>query len=118
MSPIRSAASMVSSGWLALRCKSICRTIPLRRKIASVPKKTRPLTRERIVAAAMALSAKDGVEALSMRRLGATLGVEAMSLYHLFPSKQHLIDALVDEAIGSLEFPPEDLPAVERMRRV
>lgn len=66
----------------------------------------------------MALSAKDGLEALSMRRLGAALGVEAMSLYHFFPSKQHLVDALVDEAIGSLEFPPAGLPPVERMRRV
>ena len=78
--------------------------------------RAKPLSRERIVAAAMALSAKHGLEGLSMRRLGAALGVEAMSLYHFFPSKQHLVDALVDEAICSLQFPPESLPPVERMR--
>jgi len=80
--------------------------------------KAKPLSRERIVAAAMALAAKHGLEALSMRRLGAALGVEAMSLYHFFPAKQHLVDAMVDEAIGSIEIPPEGLPPVERMRRL
>jgi AcrR family transcriptional regulator len=53
-----------------------------------------------------------------MRRLGAELGREAMSLYHFFPSKQHLVDALVDHAIASVEFPPGDIEPVERMRRV
>jgi AcrR family transcriptional regulator len=77
-----------------------------------------PLSRGRIVAAALALVERDGLEAFSMRKLGAELGREAMSLYHFFPSKRHLVDALVDEAIASIEFPPERLAAVERMRRV
>ena len=77
-----------------------------------------PLSRERIVAAALEVVDRDGLEALSMRRLGARLGREAMSLYHFFPSKQHLLDALVDAAIGSIEFPPEDLPPLDRMREV
>jgi AcrR family transcriptional regulator len=80
-----------------------------------VPK---PLSRERIVEAALALVARDGLEALTMRRLGAELGREAMSLYHFFPSKQHLVDALVDHAITSVEFPPEGMQPLERMRRV
>lgn len=79
---------------------------------------TQPLSRERIVAAALEVVDRDGLEALSMRRLGARLGREAMSLYHFFPSKQHLLDALVDAAIGSIEFPPEDLPPLDRMREV
>src|SRR5262249_54249455 len=54
----------------------------------------------------------------TMRRLGGALGVEAMSLYHFFPSKQHLVDALVDHAIASIELPPERLKPVERMRRI
>jgi AcrR family transcriptional regulator len=44
-----------------------------------------------------------------MRKLGGILGVEAMSLYHHFPSQAHLFDALTDRLIGSLPYPP-DLP--------
>jgi len=77
-----------------------------------------PLSRERIVAAALALVERDGLEALSMRNLGRELRCEAMSLYHVFPSKQHLVDALVEQALGSLEFPDPGLPAVERVRGI
>ena len=76
------------------------------------------LSRERIVEAALALVERDGLEALSMRNLGTALGCEAMSLYHFFPSKQHLVDALVDHAIASIEFPPAKLKPVEQMKRV
>lgn len=76
------------------------------------------LSRERIVAAALALVDREGLESFSMRRLGAALRVEAMSLYHLFPSKQHLVDAMVDHAIASVEFASGRLAPVERMRRV
>ena len=75
------------------------------------------LSRERIIQAAIAQVERLGLEAFTMRKLGEALGVEAMSLYHFFPSKQHLVDALVDTAIASVEFPPESLPPVERMRR-
>ncbi|MBR0756022.1 TetR/AcrR family transcriptional regulator C-terminal domain-containing protein [Bradyrhizobium jicamae] len=60
---------------------------------------TRPaagLSRERIAAAAMALVDREGLDALSTRRLGSELGCEAMSIYHHFPGKAHLMDALVD----------------------
>jgi AcrR family transcriptional regulator len=86
--------------------------MPRKRKVAAPG-----LSREKIVAAALAQVDRHGLEAISMRKLGDTLGVEAMSLYHFFPSKQHLVDALVDRAIDSVEFPPESLPPVERMRR-
>ncbi len=69
-----------------------------------------PLTTTRIVDAALALVARAGLAGLSARRLGAALGVEAMSIYHHFPSKRHLQDALVDRAIGSVEFPPPGEP--------
>ena len=42
-----------------------------------------PLSRERVLAAAMELADAEGIPALTMRRLAADLGVEAMSLYHL-----------------------------------
>lgn len=77
-----------------------------------------PLSRERIVQAALALAEREGLEALSMRKLGRDLRCEAMSLYHFFPSKQHLVDAIVDHAIGSLEFADASLPALERVRRL
>ena len=55
-----------------------------------------PLSRERIAATAMALVDREGLDALSTRRLGEELGCEAMSIYHHFPNKAHLMDALVD----------------------
>jgi AcrR family transcriptional regulator len=76
------------------------------------------LTRARIVDAALALVARDGLAGLSTRRLGELLGVEAMSIYHHFPSKRHLLDALVDEAIGSVEIPPPGVAPLEALRRI
>ena len=58
------------------------------------------LSRERIAAAALALVDRDGLAALSTRRLGDELGCEAMSIYHHFPSKAHLMDALVDRMLA------------------
>lgn len=50
-----------------------------------------------IVDAAIALLDRDGLEAFSMRRLGAELGVDPMSIYHYLPNKDALFDAIVDE---------------------
>jgi AcrR family transcriptional regulator len=77
-----------------------------------------PLSRERIVEAALALAEREGLEALSMRNLGRELRCEAMSLYHFFPSKQHLADALVEHAVDSIKFPDPGLPAIERLRGI
>jgi AcrR family transcriptional regulator len=74
------------------------------------------LSPERILAAAQALVAADGLAALSTRRLAQHLGCEAMSIYHHFPSKHHLLDAMVDAAIGSIERPPPTLPPLQRLR--
>jgi AcrR family transcriptional regulator len=74
------------------------------------------LSRERIVAAALELVARDGLAALSTRRLGQQLGCEAMSIYHHFAGKQHLLDALVDHVIASFEWPDADLPPPQRLR--
>jgi AcrR family transcriptional regulator len=62
-----------------------------------------PLTRDRIVAAAQALVERDGLDRFSVRGLGEALGCEPMSLYHYFPSKAHLQDALVDDALSEVE---------------
>jgi AcrR family transcriptional regulator len=75
-----------------------------------------PLTRDRVVAAALAIVEEGGLAGLSTRRLGQALGCEAMSIYHHFASKQHLLDALVDAALAGIPPPPPDLPAIARLR--
>lgn len=74
------------------------------------------LSPPRIVDAALELAAEHGLAQLSTRRLGERLGCEAMSIYHHFPSKQHLLDALVDRVIGGLAWPDPALPPLERLR--
>lgn len=54
------------------------------------------LNRERVLAAALELVDREGLSALSMRRLGAELGVEAMALYRYATSKDALLDGLVE----------------------
>ncbi|VTU31176.1 TetR/AcrR family transcriptional regulator [Variovorax sp. PBL-E5] len=76
-----------------------------------------PLSPERIVQAALDEVEADGLAALSMRKVGQRLGREAMSLYHHFPSKQHLLDAMVDHALRSIEPPPPGLSPIDRVRR-
>jgi AcrR family transcriptional regulator len=80
--------------------------------------RSQPLSQERIAAAAMALVDREGLEALSTRRLGEELGCEAMSIYHHFPNKAHLMDALVDLMLADARV--ELLPEwgwLERLRR-
>ena len=57
-----------------------------------------------------------GLEAFSTRKLAERLGCEAMSIYHHFPSKAHLMDALLDRFLGSVSIPPVDAPWQERLR--
>ena len=75
-----------------------------------------PLTRERILDAALALIDRDGLAAFSLRGLGAALGCEPMSLYHYFPSKAHLQDALVDAALASVITASRDTDPIAGLR--
>ena len=61
-----------------------------------------PLSRERVLVAAAALADAEGVRALTMRRLAAELGVEAMSLYYHLPGKESLLDGLVEHVLGEI----------------
>jgi TetR/AcrR family transcriptional regulator, tetracycline repressor protein len=65
----------------------------------------RPLTRERILDAALEILDRDGMEKLSMRRIGDALGVEAMSLYNHVGSKSQLLDGIHERILLSLEPP-------------
>jgi AcrR family transcriptional regulator len=64
-----------------------------------------PLSKERVLKAAMALADVDGIEALSMRRLAQELGVEAMSLYNHVANKGEILDGIVDLAVSEIELP-------------
>ncbi|MFE6282182.1 TetR/AcrR family transcriptional regulator [Streptomyces sp. NPDC057877] len=61
------------------------------------------LSRERVLASALDLVDREGLSALSMRRLGAELGVEAMALYRYAASKDALLDGLVEALYLELE---------------
>jgi AcrR family transcriptional regulator len=67
-----------------------------------------PLSRERVVRAAMALADAGGIDALTMRRLGDELGVEAMSLYKHVANKDALLDGMVDLVFAEIELPSAD----------
>lgn len=78
-----------------------------------------PLSADRIEEAALAAIERIGLTAFSMRKLAEDLGCTAMSLYHYYPSKDHLMDALIDRVVGSLPpLEPPDVPWRERLRRV
>lgn len=65
-----------------------------------------PLSRERILRAALELADEGGIESLSMRRLGHALGFEAMSLYNHVAGKDDVLDGIVDLVLAETEPPP------------
>src|ERR687897_3600398 len=79
-----------------------------RRRFSMAVAKRQPLSRRRILEAAVRFVDREGLEALSMRKLGSELGVEAMSLYNHVPNKDALLDGMVEVLLGELEVPPED----------
>ncbi|MCX5381535.1 TetR/AcrR family transcriptional regulator [Streptomyces sp. NBC_00091] len=64
------------------------------------------LTRQAVLEAAVRLVDREGLKALSMRRLGAELGVEAMTLYHHVPNKSALLDGMIEQVVAEA-VPPE-----------
>jgi AcrR family transcriptional regulator len=94
--------------------------------VSTAPEPRAPLTRERIVRAALDLVEEQGPDALSMRRLGAALGVEAMSLYKHLDGKEAILDGiralLIEDFAARLPPDPlgdwrEDLAAFARAYR-
>jgi AcrR family transcriptional regulator len=63
------------------------------------------LTKRRIVTAAMSLIADEGIEVLTMRRLGASLGVDPAAFYRHFPDKAALLRAIGRAAIAEVDIP-------------
>jgi AcrR family transcriptional regulator len=78
-----------------------------------------PLSRDRILRTALGLADEHGLEWLSMRKLGQALGVEAMALYYHVPSKEALIDGMIDLVFAEIEVPADgDWKAAMRGRAV
>jgi AcrR family transcriptional regulator len=75
--------------------------------MATKPRTRKPLTKELVLERAIALADAEGIEALSMRKLGQALGVEAMSLYNHVANKRELVTAMVDRVVERFELPED-----------
>ena len=64
-----------------------------------------PLSRHRVLRAAVAFADESGIGSLSMRKLGEALGVEAMSLYNHVANKDDLLDGMVDFVFSEIDLP-------------
>jgi AcrR family transcriptional regulator len=74
-------------------------------KTQDTPRKRTPLSRERVLRAAIALADERGAEELTMRKLAKELGVEAMSLYNHVDNKDDLLDGMIDIVFSEIEAP-------------
>ncbi|WP_273652162.1 TetR/AcrR family transcriptional regulator [Cellulomonas fimi] len=75
-----------------------------------------PLTRDRVLDAAVDLADGEGLDAVSMRRLAQDLGVVPMALYKHVAHKDELVDAMVDRVIGEIPPTDPDLPWKDALR--
>ena len=83
-----------------------------------------PLSRERVLRAAVDLADKGGIESLTMRRLAEALGAEAMSLYYHVANKQEVLDGIVDviaqeinDVVGQIDGPAKGADWKKAVRR-
>lgn len=86
--------------------------------VAEAPARPRrePLTQERIAKTSLELIDQIGLEDFSTRRLGAALGCEAMAIYNHFPSKDALLDAVVDRLFREVKVPARGAGWESRVR--
>ncbi len=75
------------------------------------------LSTEKIIAVALEIADRDGLEGLSMRNLATQLNVKAMSLYNYFNSRETLIDALVEKVVAEIVLPTQMLDWVDGLRQ-
>lgn len=75
-----------------------------------------PLSRERVLRAAIVFADEQGIDALSMRKLGRQLGVEAMSLYKHVASKDDLLDGIAELVASEIHLPAPDTEWKTAMR--
>jgi AcrR family transcriptional regulator len=72
------------------------------------PESRTPLSKERVLQAAIDLADRGGIEALTMRKLAQELGVEAMSLYHYVAGKDDILDGIVDIVVAEIDVPTKE----------
>ena len=87
------------------------------RKAETSVKSSDRLSRVRVLQAAIALADRDGIDALTMRRLADELGAGAMSLYYHVPNKDALLDGMVDLVFSEIELPSTQIEWKTAMRR-
>jgi AcrR family transcriptional regulator len=75
-----------------------------------------PLSRDRILTAALGLADRDGLAALSMRKVAAELSVEAMSLYNHIANKADIVAGITDMVAGEIDLPTPDFDWKGQMR--
>ncbi|WP_426573724.1 TetR/AcrR family transcriptional regulator [Aquihabitans sp. McL0605] len=68
------------------------------------------LTRDHVVEAALELTLREGLGALSMRKLADELGISSMNAYYHVPNKRALLDLVADAVLGQVPAPPDDRP--------
>jgi AcrR family transcriptional regulator len=76
-----------------------------------------PLSKQRVLRAAVALADQGGVRSLSMRKLAQRLGVEAMSLYHHVANKDDILDGIVDVVFSEIDLPSSEVEWKAAMRQ-
>jgi AcrR family transcriptional regulator len=64
-----------------------------------------PLTRDRVLCAAIAVADESGIESLTMRKLAEHIGVKPMSLYYHVANKEEILDGIVDSVFGEISLP-------------
>ena len=79
--------------------------------------KREPLSRAVVLQAALGLADREGLDALSMRRLGQALKVEAMSLYNHVAGKDDLLDGIVELVLSEMDLPRPGDEWKDAMRR-
>lgn len=90
--------------------------------VPPTPPRDRTLSAPLIARQALALADERGLEKLTVRSLASALGVGTMTFYGYFRSKEEILDAMADEALGSLALPegePDETPrqAIENVAR-
>ncbi|HET9672940.1 MAG TPA: TetR family transcriptional regulator, partial [Actinomycetota bacterium] len=76
-----------------------------------------PLTRKRVIDAALGVMDAEGLEAVTMRRVAREVGVEAMSLYHHVEDKDDLLDGICERVMAEFRFPEPSDDWAESCRR-
>ena len=71
----------------------------------AVSKRRKPMSRDRVLRTAIGLADKEGIDALTMRRLAQELGVEAMTLYHYVDNKEEILGGMIDLVAREVPLP-------------